>query len=87
MENKYYNRELSVILKEHNVQEDQGLSTKEAKKRLSLYGLNLFTKAKEKSLLQEIKETLSEQLMIILLIAAGISVLIREYHDAIGICF
>ena len=87
MENKYYNRELSVILKEHNVQEDQGLSTKEAKKRLLLYGLNLFTKAKEKSLLQEIKETLSEQLMIILLIAAGISVLIREYHDAIGICF
>ncbi|MBU3804069.1 MAG: calcium-translocating P-type ATPase, PMCA-type [Candidatus Cellulosilyticum pullistercoris] len=87
MENKYYNRELSTILKEHNVQENQGLSTKEAKQRLSLYGFNLFTKVKEKSLLQEIKETLTEQLMIILMIAAGISVLIKEYHDAIGICF
>lgn len=87
MKNKYYNRELSAIFKEHNVQEDQGLSTKEAKQRLSLYGLNLFSKVKEKSLLQEIKETLTEQLMIILMIAAGISVLIGEYHDAMGICF
>lgn len=87
MENKYYNRELSAIFKEHNVQENQGLSAKEAKKRLALYGFNLFTKVKEKSLLQEIKETLTEQLMIILMIAAGISVLIREYHDAMGICF
>ena len=87
MENKYYNRELASILKEHNVKDDQGLSSKEAKKRLELYGQNLFTKMKEKSLLQEIKETLSEQLMIILLIAAGISLLIKEYHDAIGICF
>lgn len=87
MENKYYNRELGAILKEHNVTEERGLSTKEAEKRLTLYGPNLFTKAKEKSLLQEIKETLTEQLMVILLIAAGISVLIGEYHDAIGICF
>ncbi len=87
MENKYYNRELGAILKEHNVTEEKGLSTKEAEKRLTLYGPNLFTKAKEKSLLQEIKETLTEQLMVILLIAAGISVLIGEYHDAIGICF
>ena len=87
MENKYYNRELSTIFKEHDVREEQGLSTKEAKKRLSLYGFNLFTKAKEKSLIQEIKETLTEQLMVILIIAAGISVLIKEYHDAMGICF
>ncbi|MBE6021710.1 MAG: calcium-translocating P-type ATPase, PMCA-type [Cellulosilyticum sp.] len=86
MENKYYNRELGSILKEHNVKEEQGLSSKEAKKRLELYGPNLFTKMKEKNLLQEIKETLSEQLMVILLIAAGISLLIKEYHDAIGIC-
>ena len=87
MENKYYNRELNDILKEHNVTEVAGLSTKEAEKRLLLYGPNLFTRVKEKSLLQEIKETLTEQLIVILLIAAGISVLIGEYHDAIGICF
>lgn len=87
MENKYYNRDLESIFKEHNVKEDQGLSSKEADKRLELYGANLFSRMKEKSLLQEIKETLSEQLMVILLIAAGISVLIKEYHDAMGICF
>lgn len=87
MEKKYYNRELDTIFKEYHVEEGRGLEEKEAKKRLERYGPNLFTKAKEKSLLQEIKETLSEQLMIILLIAAGISMLIKEYHDALGICF
>ena len=87
MEKKYYNRELNTIFKEYHVKEEQGLEEKEAKKRLEVYGPNLFTRAKEKSLLQEIKETLSEQLMIILLIAAGISMLIKEYHDALGICF
>ena len=87
MEKKYYNREIQTILSEYHVKEEQGLDQKEVQKRLSTYGQNLFTRAKEKSLLEEIKETLSEQLMIILLIAAGISMLIREYHDALGICF
>ena len=87
MENKYYNQELSALMKEHQVTAEKGLSSQEAKKRRALYGPNLFTKHKEKSIFEEIKETLTEQLIIILLIAAGISVLIKEYHDAIGICF
>lgn len=87
MENKYYNQDIEYIYKEHHVDPSQGLNEKEAEKRLEMYGLNLFTKAKEKSLLQEIKETLTQQLIVILLIAAAISLLIKEYHDAIGICF
>ncbi len=87
MENKYYNQDIEHIYKEHHVDSSQGLSPKEAEKRLEMYGTNLFTKAKEKSLLQEIKETLTQQLIVILLIAAAISLLIKEYHDAIGICF
>lgn len=86
MENKYYNRELSSLMEEHHVSAEKGLTSQEAKKRLALYGPNLFTKHKEKSIFEEIKETLTEQLIVILLIAAGISVLIKEYHDAIGIC-
>ena len=87
MANKYYNRDLKDILAEHHVSEEQGMTTEEANKRLRECGPNLFTKAKEKSTLQEIKEALTQQLIIILLIAAGISLLIKEYHDAIGICF
>ena len=87
MENKYYNKLLDAIYKEHHVDPEKGLSEKEADRRLALYGSNLFTKIKDKSLLQEIKETLTQQLIVILLIAAAISVLIQEYHDACGICF
>ena len=87
MENKYYNETLDEIYKEHQVDKDRGLTQKEVKKRLEINGPNLFSKMKEKSLLQEIREALTQQLIIILLIAAGISVLIGEYHDAIGICF
>ena len=87
MDKKYYNRTLEDLLAEHRVSAKEGLTSGEARKRQELYGPNLFTKHKEKTILEEIKETLTEQLIIILLIAAGISVLIREYHDAIGICF
>nr|WP_302595152.1 calcium-translocating P-type ATPase, PMCA-type [uncultured Cellulosilyticum sp.] len=86
MENKYYNQEIEDVLKGLNTSSKQGLSDTEAKERLKRYGPNSFTKAKEKSLLGEIKDALTQQLIIILLIAAGISLLIGEYHDAIGIC-
>lgn len=87
MDNKYYNRDIEDLLHEHSVSAESGLSEEEAKRRLKLYGPNLFSKHKEKGLLQEIKETLTQQLIVILLIAAGISLLIHEYYDAIGICF
>lgn len=86
MENKYYNQEIDDVLKELSTNEKQGLSDEEAKERLKRYGPNSFTKTKEKSLLGEIKDALTQQLIVILLIAAGISLLIGEYHDAIGIC-
>ena len=86
MGNKYYNKEINSLLNELGVDKLIGLSNKEACNRLQQYGPNLFSKPKEKSILQEIKEIISQQLIIILLIAAGISLLIGEYHDAIGIC-
>lgn len=86
MENKYYRQPKDNVLRALKVSEDKGLSQKEADNRLREYGKNEFTKPKQASLLQEVKEILGQQLIIILLIAAGISMLIREYHDAIGIC-
>lgn len=86
MENKYYNQEIEDVLKVLNTSSKHGLSNEEAKERLKRYGPNSFSKTKEKSLLGEIKDALTQQLIVILLIAAGISLLIGEYHDAIGIC-
>ena len=86
MENKYYRQPKENVLRSLKVSEEKGLTRKEADNRLKTYGKNEFTKPKQASLLQEIKEILGQQLIIILLIAAGISLLIKEYHDAIGIC-
>lgn len=86
MENKYYRQPKENVLRSLKVLEEKGLTRKEADQRLKTYGKNEFTKPKQASLLQEIREILGQQLIIILLIAAGISLLIKEYHDAIGIC-
>ncbi|MDU6360351.1 MAG: calcium-translocating P-type ATPase, PMCA-type [Clostridiales bacterium] len=86
MENKYYRQPKENVLRSLKVSEEKGLTHKEADNRLREYGKNEFTKPKQASLLQEVKEILGQQLIIILLIAAGISLLIKEYHDAIGIC-
>ncbi|MGL5677245.1 MAG: calcium-translocating P-type ATPase, PMCA-type [Cellulosilyticaceae bacterium] len=77
---------MSEIQKKIQEEKYEGLTLKEVRKRQLKYGANEFTQTKAPSMLHEIKEALSEQLIIILLIAAGISLLIREYHDAIGIC-
>lgn len=82
---KYYNKVKSEVLNELEVSEDTGLSTEEVKLRLEKYGLNEFTKKEEGSLLDDVKDSLSEPMMLILLVAAIISALIGEYYDAIGI--
>ena len=86
MNEKYYSKRVDEVLNDLGVDKLKGLSHKEACSRLEQYGFNTFSKPKEKSLLQEITAILSQQLIVILLIAAGISFLIGEYHDAVGIC-
>ncbi|WP_315115169.1 calcium-translocating P-type ATPase, PMCA-type [uncultured Clostridium sp.] len=82
---KYFKEKPSDVLKKLNVKEEEGLSKKEAKDRLEKYGPNEFAKQEEGSIWDDIKEALSETMMVILLIAAGISALVGEVHDAIGI--
>ncbi len=86
MKPKYYNKDMKDIFRELEADKLNGLSNKEACNRLQFYGPNTFSKPKEKSMIQEIREILTQQLIVILLIAAGISFLIKEYHDGIGIC-
>ncbi|MCB2291460.1 calcium-translocating P-type ATPase, PMCA-type [Clostridium sp. CS001] len=82
---KYFNEKSSEVLKELKVDSSKGLSSLEVKERLEKYGANEFTKQEKGSIWDSVKEALTEPMMIILLVAAGISALVGEFHDAIGI--
>ena len=82
---KYFKEKTSNVLKELEVDSDKGLSNSEAKSRLEKYGPNEFTKQEKGSIWDDIKDALTEPMMIILLIAAVVSAIIGEFQDAIGI--
>lgn len=82
---KYFKEEIPKVLEDLDVNFDTGLSNSEAKLRLEKYGPNEFSKQEKASIWEDIKEALTEPMMIILLIAALVSALIGEIHDAIGI--
>lgn len=82
---KYFKEKASKTLEEMQVDSNKGLSSSEARTRFDKYGPNEFTKQEKDSIWNDIKEALTEPMMVILLIAALISALIGEFHDAIGI--
>ncbi|AYF54125.1 calcium-translocating P-type ATPase, PMCA-type [Clostridium novyi] len=82
---KYFKEEIPKVLEDLDVNFDTGLSNSEAKLRLEKYGPNEFSKQEKASIWEDIKEALTEPMMIILLIAALVSAIIGEIHDAIGI--
>lgn len=82
---KYFNEESSKVLNQLNVDSSKGLSSLEVKDRLEKYGANEFTKQEKASIWDSIREAITEPMMLILLAAAGISALVGELHDAIGI--
>jgi Ca2+-transporting ATPase len=62
-----------------------GLNQQEVEEMRNQYGSNEFTKPKERSLLSEILDVFKEPLMVILIVAGGMSMLVGEYQDGIGI--
>jgi Ca2+-transporting ATPase len=82
---KYFNAKAQEVLKELKVDETKGLSHSEVKMRIEKYGINEFTKKEESSIWDEIKDSLSDKMIIILLVAAIISGVIGEFYDAFGI--
>ena len=72
MEKQFFNRPAQEALTELNTSE-QGLSAQEAKKRLEQYGPNKLSEAKRKSPLAVFLEQFKDLLVIILIIAAIIS--------------
>ena len=66
-----------------NVAENQGLTQQEAQNRLATYGLNELKKEKGKSPIKLFLAQFTDVLMIILLIATGLSIVVGETVDAI----
>ncbi|MBX4261837.1 calcium-translocating P-type ATPase, PMCA-type [Clostridium estertheticum] len=82
---KYFNKQSSEVLSDLNVDSDIGLSSSDIEERLAKYGSNEFTKQEKGSIWDSVKEAITEPMMIILLVAAIISALVGQFHDAIGI--
>ncbi|MEM4703942.1 MAG: cation-transporting P-type ATPase, partial [Candidatus Bathyarchaeia archaeon] len=85
----WHSKDISEVLKELNVTE-AGLSNEEAQKRLQQYGSNELKKEKRKSPIIMFLEQFTDILMIILLVAVGLSIVtyflkdyeVSELYDA-----
>ena len=84
-EMKFFAEHTQNVLEALHVHTDRGLTEEEANTRIAEYGANEFSKHKQGSIWDEIREAVSEQMMVILLIAAGISIMVGEYEDGLGI--
>ena len=82
---KDFNESIESVLKNLNVNLEQGLKDSTIKERNEKYGKNEFTYKEEVSIFEDIKKALLEPMMLILLVAALVSGIIGEYYDAIGI--
>lgn len=63
-----------------------GLTDQEVEAQRKVHGINEFSKPKERGLLRECLDIFKEPLMVILFIASGMSFLVGEYKDGVGIC-
>lgn len=81
----YFNQSVSEAAQGLQVDISTGLSGQEAAKRGQIYGLNRLEGGKEKSLLQMALEQLKDFLVIILMVAAVISIFLGESLEGIAI--
>ncbi|MEM2147996.1 MAG: cation-translocating P-type ATPase [Candidatus Bathyarchaeia archaeon] len=82
MSKPWHAMDVEEVLKTLNVSE-QGLTQQEAKKRLQEYGPNELKHEKKKSPIILFLEQFADILIIILLIATGLSIFLGEIYDAI----
>lgn len=82
---KYYNVDKEEVIKDLFVNFEKGLLELEVKIRREKYGLNEFILKEEGSFWDDLKESLSELMIVILIIVVVVSVVIGEIYDVIGI--
>ena len=82
---RFYNKDVNMVTKDLDSNLGTGLSNEEVEKRRLKFGLNEFTPHEGSSFFEDLKNSLTEPMIIILLIAAVVSALVGEIHDALGI--
>ncbi|MDU2149463.1 MAG: calcium-translocating P-type ATPase, PMCA-type [Paeniclostridium sordellii] len=85
MSGRFYNKDVNMVTKDLDSNLSTGLSNEEVEKRRLKFGLNEFTPHEGSSFFEDLKDSLTEPMIIILLIAAVVSALVGEIHDALGI--
>lgn len=75
----------SEVLERLNVDKKVGLTFEEVRNRLEKYGKNILPEGKKKTLLDRLAEQLLDPMIILLIIAAVISVFVGEIVEAIAI--
>jgi len=82
----FYNKDISEIEKELNTNID-GLTEKEAKKRIEKYGKNILPKKKKDSILKIFFNELKDPIVLLLIVAIIASLIAGEVIDAFAIVF
>ena len=81
----FFLKEAQEVIDELTSNEETGLSTAEVEARAQRYGKNAFTPQKKASFLKKVYESLKEPLIVILLVAAFISLAMGHIPDGLGI--
>lgn len=77
----YETYDIPRLEKELNTDVPNGLSVQEASKRLEKYGPNILDQEEKQTVWGMVLEQLNEPMILILVVAAAISMLLREYGD------
>ncbi|MBC8584029.1 calcium-translocating P-type ATPase, PMCA-type [Youxingia wuxianensis] len=80
----WYSKQLTQVEKELNTNFDTGLTSQQARERLERDGLNKLNEKPPKTFLQRFLAQMKDVMVIILLVAAGISLALSFYNMSIG---
>lgn len=81
---KYFNIDITKVIKTLNTNIDTGLNYKEVKNRLEKDGLNKLEEEKQKSIIKLLFDQINDVMIYVLLLAAIITIVVnREFTDAI----
>lgn len=87
MEEKWYTLDVNEVISKFNSNEEEGLSSKEAKKRLEKYGRNELPKKKKDSVFKILFRQMLDPIVMLLIVTIIFSLIIGEVIDAAAIIF
>lgn len=79
----YENKTIEEVCRQFECNGRTGLAEEDADRRLEHYGRNVLREAKKKTIVRRFTEQLCDSLIFVLFAAAAISIMLREYSDAV----